>query len=588
MSEETKRRLAAIVSADVVGYSRLMGRDEAGTLQRLRVHRSEHIDPLIAEHGGRIVKTMGDGLLLEFPSVVEATQCMIEIQSGMAKRNQGIDADQQITFRVGVNLGDIIIDGDDILGDGVNIAARLQEIADPGGLVISGRVYDDVRDRLEAGFADGGERKLKNIARPIQSWRWAEDTQAEKIKAKIGAAATDSYKPSIAVLPFANISGDAEQEYFADGISEDLITALSKFSWLFVTARNSSFAFKGVSADLRSVASELGVRYLLEGSIRKVGNRVRITAQLIDGSSGNHIWAEKFDRNLGDIFDLQDEITARIAAAIEPRLFEAEGARAALKSPENMDAWDLSLQARSAENLGTKDGNSKAVEIAKQALRLDSDSVQSLKVLASSLYHQVISGWADHRKQIFVEALEAAERATTISPNDADARQLLGLIYLGFSRYDEALAETKAALEINPDFAQGLVSLGICHNYLGEPERAIPLFEKAISISPRDLNMTTWRCTKALGQLLAGNFQEAIEDSKFSALRKDYWAPSRWYWAASAALAEDSEEADRARAEVLRLNPNFSIRRLRSAHPFKRNEDFELLADGLRKAGLPE
>ncbi|MDP6875523.1 MAG: 3'-5' exonuclease, partial [Alphaproteobacteria bacterium] len=300
--------MAAVVSADVVGYSRLMGVDETGTLAALRSHRAELIDGKIAEHGGRIVKTMGDGLLIEFPSVVDATQCMIEVQQGMAKRNEGVDEGQRIVFRIGINLGDIIIEGEDIHGDGVNIAARLQEISEPGGVAISRRVYEDVQDRLDVPFDDAGEQALKNIARPVNVWRWSTFSSAStSVKATEPVALPD--KPSVAVLPFDNMSGDPEQDYFADGLTEEIITALSKISRMRVIARNSAFAYKGKALDLRQVASEMGVRFVLEGSIRSGGNRLRITAQLIDASDGSHIWAERFDRTIDDIFDIQDDIT---------------------------------------------------------------------------------------------------------------------------------------------------------------------------------------------------------------------------------------------------------------------------------------
>jgi adenylate cyclase len=314
------RKLAAIVSADVAGYSRLMGRDEAGTLQRLKAHRSELIDALIDKHGGRIVKTTGDGLLLEFPSVVAAVECCIAVQMGMVERNEGIN-DDAIRFRIGVHLGDVIVDDDDIYGDGVNIAARLQEIGDVGGIAISRDAHNSVDGRIEAQFTDGGDHELKNIAKPVQVWRW--EPAAAGIAATSPQTESDplylSDKPSIAVLPFDNMSGDPEQEYFADGITEDIITELSRFREFLVIARNSTFAYKGAAMDLTAVAGELNARYMVEGSVRKAGNRVRVTAQLIEGASNTHLWADRFDGELTDIFALQDEITSAIVAAVAPR-----------------------------------------------------------------------------------------------------------------------------------------------------------------------------------------------------------------------------------------------------------------------------
>jgi TolB-like protein/Tfp pilus assembly protein PilF len=588
MVDGPRRRLAAIVAIDVVGYSRLMGVDEPGTLARLKEHRAD-TDPIGEKHGGRIVGTAGDGLLLEFPSVVEAVSSAIEVQTLMAERNANLPDDKKMLYRIGIHLGDVMIDGDDIFGDGVNIAARIEPLADPGGVSVSDDAYRQVRDRLEVNWEDGGEHEAKNIVRPIQVWRW----KAKQAAAPDGPAVMNEHlplpdKPSIAVLPFDNMSGDPEQDYFADGITEDIITALSRFHWLFVIARNSSFTYKGRSVDVRHVSRDLSVRYILEGSIRKAGERVRITAQLIDGETANHIWAEKYDRLLTDIFDLQDEITAKIAAATQPALYAAESSRVDTKNPEDLDAWDLHLRARDVAHRGTKEAVQESLAIAAKALAMDSSSSGAAKVLASSLYQKVISGWSENRGQDFAQALLNAEKAVAVDQSDAETHQILGLIYLGYRRYDEAFSELNSAIELNPNYAQGYVSLGTYHNYLGEPEKALPLFEKAMEISPRDLSLTFWRCTQSLGWMLAGEYEKAIEGAKFSAKRKDYWAPSRWYWAASAALAGNQEELDQARQEVLRLNPDFNISALRKAHPFRRERDFEILASGLRKANLPD
>ena len=345
MQGRTQRRLAAIVAADVVGYSRLMGMDEAGTLAALRQHRAELIDPAIAEFGGRIVKTMGDGLLLEFPSVVDAVQCALQVQNAMAARNENIAEDRRIVFRIGINLGDIIIDGDDIHGDGINIAARLEGLAEPGGICISRRVHEDVQDRLADEFADGGKQTLKNIARPVQVWRWSSSGTQQTIQEETEAQPLPD-KPSIAVLPFDNMSGDGEQEYFADGITEDIITELSRFREFLVIARNSTFVYKGAAMDLTAVARELNARYIVEGSVRKAGNRVRVTAQLIEGTTNTHLWADRFDGDLTDIFALQDEITAAIVRAVAPRFVQAEVERSAKLSETQLSSWDSLLRAR--------------------------------------------------------------------------------------------------------------------------------------------------------------------------------------------------------------------------------------------------
>jgi adenylate cyclase len=342
------RRLAAIFAGDIAGYSRLMNIDEEGALRQLKGHRKELVDPKITEHRGRIVKTTGDGMLVEFASVVDAVRCAVDIQRGMGERNANVPAEKRIQFRIGLNVGDIIIDGDDIYGDGVNVAARLEALADPGGIMVSRVVHDQVQDKLGFEFDDMGEQSVKNIARPVGVHRIQLTGQVTPAKVAINTAErTTSDRPSIAVLPFVNMSGDPEQEYFADGISEDIITGLSKLRWFFVIARNSSFAYKGKAVDVKRAARELGVRYVLEGSVRKGGSRVRITAQLIDAATGNHIWADRYDGELTDVFALQDEITCKVVAAIEPKLLEAEGIRSQNRSAEDLGAWDLVIQANS-------------------------------------------------------------------------------------------------------------------------------------------------------------------------------------------------------------------------------------------------
>ena len=348
--ERVDRRLAAILAADIAGYSRLMGADEEGTLQKLKAHRKELVDPKIVEHRGRIVKTTGDGMLVEFVSVVDAVRCAVDIQRGMIARNAEVPVERRIEFRVGINVGDIISDGGDIFGDGVNLAARLEALAEAGGIYVSRVVYEQVRDKLSFGFDDLGEQTVKNLVHPVgvHRVRLAENASSDGAAMPDAAVNQSTFdRPSIAVLPFENMSGDPEQEYFADGITEDIITGVSKLRWFFVIARNSSFAYRGKAVDVKRIARELGVRYVLEGSVRKGGSRVRLTAQLIDASTGNHIWADHYDGELIDLFDLQDEITMKVVAAIEPRLLEAEGLRSQRRSAQDLDAWDMVMQANS-------------------------------------------------------------------------------------------------------------------------------------------------------------------------------------------------------------------------------------------------
>jgi adenylate cyclase len=414
------RRLAAIFAGDIAGYSRLMGVDEEATLRQLKAHRKELVDPKITEHRGRIVKTTGDGMLVEFVSVVDAVRCAIDIQRGMVERNAGIPADKRIEFRIGLNVGDIIIDGDDIFGDGVNVAARLEALADPGGIMVSSVVHDQVRDKLSFGFEDMGEQLVKNIARPIGIYRVSlvESAAPTSVRGAAAAAKTEvssADRPSIAVLPFTNMSGDPEQEYFADGISEDIITGLSKLRWFFVIARNSSFTYKGKAVDVKRVARELGVRYVLEGSVRKGGNSLRITAQLIDAATNNHIWADHYDGVLSDVFTLQDEITKKVVAAIEPKLLEAEGVRSQIRSSEDLGAWDLVMKANSHLWRQTKADSEAAIAMLTKAAERYPDYAPAHSMLAFALLFRSVPGNKSGNFAIFAAirrapALLAAKR----------------------------------------------------------------------------------------------------------------------------------------------------------------------------------
>jgi len=494
MSESVQRRLAAIVSADVVGYSRLMGADETGTLDALRSHRAELIDPLIAEHGGRIVKVMGDGLLLEFPSVVNATQCVIEIQHGMAERNEAIAEDRQITFRIGVNLGDIIIEEEDIFGDGVNVAARLQEIAAPGCVSISRRVHEDVRDRLDALFEDAGERTLKNIARPVQVWHWSPaGTPTASLResgAEKGLPSLD--RPSIAVLPFDNMSGDPEQEYFSDGISEDIITDLSKISALFVIARNSSFSYKGETVNIQRVSRDLGVRYVVEGSVRKAGNRARITAQLIDAHTGGHVWADRYDRELADIFAVQDEITSEIVAALHLVLLPGEAEIMAQAPTSDFQAYDFYLKGRQSFHSTTKAKFIEARQMFERAIECDPKFARAYCGLAdcgSLLYSEY-----DGDRKFLDGAMDAVTRAMDLQPNLAEAHASMGLALSGSmglalsmtGEIRNAEEEFAIAIELDPDLYEAHYYWArLCFEQANLSEAA-DHFEQAWRVSPRD------------------------------------------------------------------------------------------------------
>ena len=408
------RRLAAILAADVAGYSRLIGADEEGTLERLKAIRAELIDPKISEDRGRIVKTTGDGMLVEFASVVDALRCASQLQQQMAERNAGIPADDRIEFRIGVHQGDVVVEDDDIFGDGVNVAARLEALADPGGICVSARVQEDAAGRLDLTFDDLGEQALKNIARSVRVYRVRPVAAQNPPETEPSPSLPD--KPSIAVLPFQNLSGDPEQEYFADGMVEDITTALSKIRWFFVIARNSAFTYKGRAVDVKQVGRELGVRYVLEGSVRRGGNRLRITAQLIDAATGNHLWAERYDRDLADLFAVQDEITERVVAAIEPELYAAEHIRSQRKPPDSLDAWECVIRALSCIGQGTRDSDIEAEALCRRAIAIAPGYGQARSLLAWALLRNTF--WSSDLRTVLPEVIAEVELALAIDDRD--------------------------------------------------------------------------------------------------------------------------------------------------------------------------
>ncbi len=589
MSEGTQRKLAAIVSADVVGYSRLMGADETGTLKALRAHRSELIDPKLAEHGGRIVKTMGDGLLLEFPSVVNATQCAIEIQKGIAVRNAEEPEDTRITFRVGVNLGDIIIDGEDILGDGVNVAARLQEIAEPGGIAISRRVHEDVQDRLDASFEDAGEQTLKNIARPVQVWRWSPagsspDTKQETVSAE---ALPLPDKPSIAVLPFDNMSGDPEQEYFANGITEDIITALSRSPWLFIIARNTTFTYKGENVAVKRVAHELGVRYVLEGSVRRAGNRIRVTAQLIDGTTGGHVWSERYDGQLADVFDLQDEITRNVVASIQTQVHLTASEPAKRSKRPDLTVWELTMRAWQLLYDFSPESFATAKTLLDQALAHDPDSAEANLVLALIHYHNALMGHVDDYLATLTTARELARRATRLDDRNEYAHWALGIACFGLARHDESILALERALELNPNCSVAYGSLGTALSLVGRVEESIANQEIAIRSNPRDPSIFFRFTGISLAHFLAGRYDAAVEWAGKAVHRMPKWYFGHFLLAASHMRANRLEEAKAAVDRCREVLPDASVSQL-DRIPLKDATEMERFRDSLRKAGLPE
>ena len=506
-----ERRLAAILATDVVGYSRMMGGDEEGTLAALKSLRKSLIDPKIAEYRGRVVKTTGDGALVEFASTFDAVRCAIDIQRVMPERNADIPPGRKIEFRIGINVGDIIVDGDDIFGDGVNVAARLESISEPGGICISDVVHQQVSGRVEALFDDLGDQNLKNIARPVRAYRIAlKEAQAAPPAASTAAAAfATPDMPSIAVLPFQNMSGDAEQDHFCDGLVEDIITTLSKLAGLRVIARNSSFVYKGRSIDVREAAKQLGVRYVLEGSVRKSGNRIRITAQLIDAKDGAHLWAERYDRAIDDIFAIQDEITLVLATEMQVKLTEGEQARLRYTTTHNVEAWTFWVRGvASFRQAVTKENNASALLCWEKALALDPTSAPLNAMLGFIHCLDARFGWWDDRETAIIKARAYADRALQLDPNNADGHIALGLLFWLRGQYDEAIYNARKAVQLAPGSTDVAELASFILTPSGSPEEGLVLIQKATTLSPNHPPMYLGILGNAYR--LSGQIDEAI------------------------------------------------------------------------------
>ncbi len=571
---KTNRRLAAVLIADVAGYTRLVEQDTDGTVAAWSAARADVIEPAIDSHGGRIVKLTGDGFLAEFPTVQDAVKCAVSMQSDLASN--------PLNFRMGVNLGDIVDDGQDIHGEGVNIAARIEALAGEGGICVSGMVYESVRNRLDYAFEDLGAHEVKHVSAPVHVFRVAWDTDANAQSDDKALPA----KPSVAVLPFDNMSGDAEQEYFSDGITEDIIAALSRVRQFFVIARNSTFAYKGQSADIRRVASELGVRYVLEGSVRKASNRIRLTAQLPDGPSGNHLWAERYDRDLDDIFDLQDELTQTIVGAIEPELNKAEQARARLKKPENLGVWDIYQRGMSELHKLTAESLPKAEAAFSRAAEMDPNFAPAYTGLANLQYYSLVLGHAHDPDAARRKALVAGRKAVEVDREDADAHCAVGRAYISNRMFDDAMAELRHAIDLNPSDALAHYSLGAAQVFRGQPEPSLPHLDDAIRLSPHDANMGSFLVRKAQAMLYLRRHEEAADWARRALLLPNF------QWSRYAVLASAlghlgrQEEAASALNELLQRIPDFSEQYALDYSPWLDDDHFKHLFDGLRIAGL--
>jgi adenylate cyclase len=585
------RRLAAILAADVTGYSRLIGADEEGTLNRLRSIRAEVVDPSIAQYRGRIVKTTGDGLLVEFSSVVDALRCATEIQNAIAEGNAGIAVEKRIELRIGINVGDIVVVEDgDIFGDGVNVAARLEGLADPGGICVSERVQEDAAGRLDLTFDDLGEQSLKNIARSVRVYRIrlaATENTSESAPVDVAPLLALPDKPSIAVLPFANMSGDPEQEYFADGMVEEIITALSRIRWLFVIARNSSFTYKGQAIDVKQVGRELGVRYVLEGSVRKASGRVRITAQLIEAATGAHLWADRFDGSLEDVFELQDEVAISVAGVIEPTLRQAEIERARRKRPDSLDAYDLYLRALPFAYTSMPEDADKALGFLEQAIKLEPDFAAAHAIIAWCNEQRYLRGGLDDEAKAI--ALHHARLAIATGGDDATVLAIAGLV-IGFlepCEYEMAISAFDRSLAISNSSALALGFSAVTRAWHGESTIAIEQAERALRLNPFDPLSNIRYMAIAIAHFVAGRFEEAASAASRAIQANPRFSPPYWMRCAALASLGRIDEAKAVAQQLLKAQPLFTIGSIISA-PFAKREILGALGDALRRVGLPE
>jgi adenylate cyclase len=584
-----ERKLAAILAADVAGYSRLMGADEEGTLARLKAHRGELIDPKVAEHRGRVVKSTGDGILAEFPSVVDAVRCAVEMQAGMDARNSDVPKSRRIRFRIGINLGDIIVDGDDIHGDGVNIAVRLEGFAQPGSICISQTVLDHARGNVPLEVEDAGEQALKNIDRPVHVYHVSAGLAAERAAIEAPALSLPD-KPSIAVLPFQNLSGDPEQEYFADGMVEDIITALSRMRWLFVIARNSSFTYKGRAVDEKQVARQLGVRYLLEGSVRKAARRIRIAGQLIDGSTGVHLWADRLEGALEDVFDLQDQVTASVVGAIAPRLEQAEIERSKRKQTENLDAYDYYLRGMACHYQETRESTSEALRMFQRAIELDPNFAAAHGMAARCYGLRKLNSWTTDRGQEIAEAARLARRAGALGRDDATALAAAGfaLAYV-VGDLDDGAAFIERALALNPNLASAWYFSGWTRIWLGDPDSAVERVARAMRLSPLDPLIDRMQGVTSAAHLFCGRYDEALSWAERALRASPVPALALPAAIASNALTGRMEEARKLLTRLRQVAPELRLSNLRDMlGPYRRPEYLARYEEGLRKAGLPE
>ena len=577
-----ERKLAAILAADIVGYSRLVGLDEVGTVAAVAALRTEAIEPLVGAKGGRIVKTMGDGLLMEFASAVNAVDCAVAIGRRVAERARGVAEDRRIIFRMGIHVGDVIVAGDDILGDGVNIAARLEGIAAPGEIRLSAAAVDQVRDRVAYHFEDLGEQPLKNLTRPVRVFRLLDMSPAAA-----GEALAFTARPAVAVLPFDNMSGDPAEDYFVDGLTEDIITTLAYWRWFPVIARNSTFVYKGKPKHATAIGKELGAAYLVEGSARRGGNRVRITVQLIDAASGHHLWAERFERDLADVFAVQEEIAERVVVSIEPAIQRAEKERAQRMRPEHLGAWDYALRALALQERMSRAGHKEARAALAQALRLDPASAFAWSLLSLCHYHEGILGWAEDRGAALKVSLDAAQHAIEIDERDWLGQALEGMGRLWTERdHPAALERQELAVTLNPSAPLARHFLGCVLEFYSRPAEAIPHLQAVMRLDPRYRFGSLCLADEALCQFLLGDLAAAhgLAEKAVRLQPANVRARQRLVAVLAAQGLDDKARAEA--AELTRLQPDFSLDYIETTYPFAAAEEREAFVAAIRRAGL--
>ncbi len=582
-----ERRLAAIVAADIVGYSRLMGEDEPGTLNAIGALRSDVIDPAIAARGGRLVKAMGDGFLLEFASAVEAVECALEVQDRVGQMADEAKAAQSIELRIGVNVGDIMVEDGDVFGDGVNVAARLEGLSDPGGVLLSRSAYDQVRDKVQYAFEDLGERALKNIARPVQVFRLVMNRRSRSRNLRLAGGFGDLR--AVAVLPFDNLSRDPEEDYFVDGLTEDIITALAYWRWFPVVARNSTFVYKGKPKNVTEIGRELGAAYLVEGSARRSGERVRITIQLIETATGHHLFAERYDRDMADVFLVQEEIAERIVVSIEPEIQRAEARRAARKHPSDLGAWDHVLKALSLQEFMTPAGHAESRNHLKRALEIDPASARAWALLSMCHYHEGILGWVEPRADALRASSEAAAEALAHDDREWLAQGLWGMGRLWNERdFSSALEGEERAVALNPSAPLARHFLACVLEFSGQPANALPHLEAILRLDPRYRFRSLALADQSLCHLLLGNLDEAISTAEAAVRAHAGNVRARQRLVAALSLRGLDDKASAAARELSRLQPTLDIAYIDDTYPFMLPQERDRFVGALRAAALLE